>query len=294
MNFSERNGYTVKKSPQIDHISESLRVSLWNEYEQFFDNIQDRASRDRYSNIAERLKNLLRVYWTDALKQPVDVIRHLLVSYNFKNEILNLMRDKFNQLLWNKVYDFLEVTAKFNKIFLTQFVFNEEYNHFINGCNVVLEQENSAWRFKDDLIILLDSQEETEEVSKVISAKDEAAYHLEQALIMLSNRESDQARASIHQSISAVEAVVKKLTGENSATLTALLGKTYLPTNSQLQTAFKNLYNFCSGKDGIRHGLTDEGQNVSKELARYMLVTCSAFVNLLKAEHEKKQGESTS
>src|SRR4051794_31835434 len=107
MNFSERNGYVVKSAPQIDYISESLRVSLWNEYEAFFDSIQGRAYQRNDINL--ELKNLMQVYWTDALKQPMNKIRNSLSSRNYKNEICNVIRQKFSLLEWNHVYDFLEI-----------------------------------------------------------------------------------------------------------------------------------------------------------------------------------------
>jgi len=41
------------------------------------------------------------------------------------------------------------------------------------------------------------------------------------------------------------------------------------------------LSGYTSDKGGIRHGLKEEDHNVDIDEARFMLVTCSAFVNYL-------------
>ena len=44
--------------------------------------------------------------------------------------------------------------------------------------------------------------------------------------------------------------------------------------------AFKDLYGYASDENGIRHGGIDF-KNVPPEDAKFMLVSCSAFVNYL-------------
>lgn len=50
-----------------------------------------------------------------------------------------------------------------------------------------------------------------------------------------------------------------------------------------LKEAFLKLYGYTSDAQGIRHALVDEA-NLSQADARYFLVVCSAFINLLKAQ----------
>ena len=47
-----------------------------------------------------------------------------------------------------------------------------------------------------------------------------------------------------------------------------------------MKTAFEKLYGYTSDSGGIRHG-SIEFVNVASEDAKYMLVSCSAFVNYL-------------
>ncbi len=43
------------------------------------------------------------------------------------------------------------------------------------------------------------------------------------------------------------------------------------------------MYGYTSDEDGIRHALSCEDASIDFATAKYMVVTCSAFVNLLVA-----------
>ena len=48
-----------------------------------------------------------------------------------------------------------------------------------------------------------------------------------------------------------------------------------------LLDSFEKLYGYTSDGDGIRHALTEDGKEVDFNDAKFMLVTCSAFINYL-------------
>ncbi len=50
-----------------------------------------------------------------------------------------------------------------------------------------------------------------------------------------------------------------------------------------LSRAFRQLYGYTSDANGIRHALLDES-NLDFEDAKFMLVSCSAFINYLKGK----------
>lgn len=50
--------------------------------------------------------------------------------------------------------------------------------------------------------------------------------------------------------------------------------------NKQLSKGFQTLYQYTSGKDGIRHELMNEG-TLDLETTRFFLIACSAFTNYL-------------
>ncbi len=55
-----------------------------------------------------------------------------------------------------------------------------------------------------------------------------------------------------------------------------------------LKKAFNNLYGYTSDAKGIRHALLEEAE-LYPEDAKFMLVSCSAFVNYLVSKISKKK-----
>ena len=94
---------------------------------------------------------------------------------------------------------------------------------------------------------------------------------------------------SIKESISTVESMCQIITGNNNASLGKALEKLKGKIHPALNTAFEKLYGYASNSNGIRHanGL-GEGDSTFEE-AKYMLVSCSAFVNYLKENFENKE-----
>ena len=100
---------------------------------------------------------------------------------------------------------------------------------------------------------------------------------------MYSNRSKPDYRNSIKESVSAVEAMCKKLTNSKSAlpaALTMLDKNLKVPMPGSLKGGFEKIYGYASSTHGIRHGFS-EVQEVGEEDARFMLIACSAFVNYL-------------
>ncbi len=108
--------------------------------------------------------------------------------------------------------------------------------------------------------------------------------HFKTALELLSDRTSPDYRNSIKESIIAVEAISKLITGNSGTTLGRALATIESQGQVQLHTKLKdgfiNLYGYTSDAHGIRHALKDD-EHPAFEDARYMLVSCSAFVNYL-------------
>jgi len=106
--------------------------------------------------------------------------------------------------------------------------------------------------------------------------------HLKAALHLMNDKEHPDYRNSIKESISAVEAAAKNLTQNNKATLDDALiiierdGKLH----GALKKAFSALYGYTSDANGIRHALLEDS-SLKKSDARFMLISCSAFVNYL-------------
>lgn len=159
----------------------------------------------------------------------------------------------------------------------------------------MLQRHASAYRFVSDQIVPITSESEIATIETAMEATSTgairvASVHLSAAPRHLANRQSPDYRNSIKESISAVEALCKVIAGTTSGVLrqalTNLVQKHQVAMHQQFRTALENLYNFTSDAQGIRHALMDE-PTLDEEDARFMLVSCSAFVNYLVIKADK-------
>ena len=183
---------------------------------------------------------------------------------------------------WYGVCDFIEFV-------LSNFPFSsQERDSFRDACNFWLEREMSAWRVVGNTVARLTSDEEIEAVDAACVLEDSfapAATHARAALTLLSDRKSPDYRNSIKEAISAVESACRVVTGNPKATLGDALKQLEtkgIRIHSALKASFDKLYGYTSDEGGIRHSLLEQS-TVDFEDAKFMLVSCSAFVNLLRA-----------
>ncbi|WP_164742596.1 AbiJ-NTD4 domain-containing protein [Caldicellulosiruptor changbaiensis] len=273
MLFSQRKGYKpLKNIIQKDNIDEDLRNGLWNCFTRFYKKLYQ---LDSLYN--EYLLKLLDSIWDSYFKKPIDTIPKISEAYNF-------LRTYFFECKWYEVYDFIEFILN-NNDFIPSYLLIE----FARSCNKVLERENSAFRIiNNKYIIEITSEEEINAIENVLNLPNDykvIRLHLEEAIKLLSNRESKDPhkyRNSIKESISAVEAICREVSGKDKATLGDAL-KAIAKNNvihPALKEAFEKLYGYTNDAEGIRHALLEE-PNLNYEDALYMVVTCSAFVNYL-------------
>ncbi len=159
---------------------------------------------------------------------------------------------------------------------------------FITQCNEVLKKELSAFRFVDGVLTEISSEEEIREIEEASTVTDPVREHIVTALKHLSDKEHPDYRNSIKESISAVESYCRLITNNNKATLGNALKiiKKSISLHPALKGAFEKLYGYTSDAQGIRHGLMDLS-DLDFEDAKYMLVSCSAFINYLKEKYSK-------
>jgi len=94
-------------------------------------------------------------------------------------------------------------------------------------------------------------------------------------------------RNPIKESISAVESLCNLITGRKDTLGDALKKlEAKVVIHPALKKGFSSIYGYTSDADGIRHGLLEE-TNLDFEDAKFMLVSCSAFVNYLIAKSQK-------
>jgi hypothetical protein len=268
MRFSERIGIIkAKDSIQINSIDSDLKNGLWN----VFDSYYLEEFRDRFVKKSNKYEFILDI-WHSFFKRTIDEIPSSIIQV--KSEI----KTWFFQCEWYETYDFIEFCTK-NDLF--------DIESIISFYNNILEREVSGYRFINGLISPITNKSEIDEIDQAIDdAKNKnlvgVKTHLENSLRMLSDRKTPDYRNSIKESISAVESISKILSSTSKNSLGSALDKIKGKINLHpaLEKGFKQIYGYTSDSDGIRHALMEES-TCDFEDAKYMLVSCSAFVNYL-------------
>lgn len=284
MRFSQKIGKTsVRDSIQIESIDEKLENRLWNTIQiNFFDEI----GVNFYQGVVKDsdLGYVFQAIWQEFFGNRADEIPINQLRDISAREFVGYIKDWFFKSHWFEKYDFLE--------FLSKIDINYLRIEFDVKCNNSLKIEMSAYRLVDGFIVQITSEEEIVEIEEALfnSSKWEPVnIHLKTSIEYFSNRENPDYRNSVKESISAVESLCKIIVGNDNTTLAPALKiiEEKYKIHGALRSAFTALYGYTSDAGGIRHSLLEDDIIVTMEDAKFMLVSCSAFINYLKVKIEK-------
>ena len=267
--FSQRNSFAPKRMLQVEGIDNELRTRLWNFIAR--DALNDPASWHDLSVSGPELDqfdHLISFINEEVMKLPHDTL-----GQDWRSQY-KLLRDWFFSCPWYVVYDLLETLLQIRKIFPEDFV---------KRLNQVLEDENSGFRVVDDILVPITNPLEISEIQHALDGPSAVSSHINEAARLLSDRVNDNSRNVCKEAILAVEAAARILAGKPKATLGDAL-KEISRTNTlhpALKDSWLKLYGFASDAGGIRHASSADEPVVSRSLARYLLVSCSAFANYL-------------
>ena len=275
--FSQIYGYkAASKVFQFESMDDELRNSLWNALIiHYWDKIRWSGGITSgcfiSKNENEQFYILCSMLWVDYFKTCLDTL-----SNNW-NEVHKELKEYFYSCKWNEAYDFIEFIAK-------NYPKDDVNAKFKKLCNHYLKRENSGYRFiKSNITPITDKTEiaAIEEASKIEVGS--VREHLSAALNKLSDRSNPDYRNSIKESILAVEAMTRKILDKDKGTLGDLLKEVEKrrKLHPALKEAFSKLYGYTGDEDGIRHALNIES-SATYSLAKFMLVSCSSFINYLK------------
>jgi hypothetical protein len=275
MRFSERNGYKpVRDVIQKESMDDELRNGIWSVFHLcLWSKISHLSSSYSYTKNSN-LNNLINKYWFNFFKKPNDTIP--LRSH----ESITIIRNLFFKFEWHTIYSFIEETLE---NYPSQYC--EKKEKFIEQINQVLERENSAYRIINDEIIPITSEQEIQSIETALENTNQFSgvqQHLNQALKLMSDRQSPDYRNSIKESISAVESICKIVTNDEKTTLGKALKiiEDKFGLHPALKASLSQLYGYTSDADGIRHAMLDES-NLTYIDAKFMLVACTNFINYL-------------
>ncbi len=265
MRFSERMGHRpVKSALQIDSMDADLRNGLWNAFRPIFVDLLGHNTQQ----VRDKARQHLAIVWDELLKLPTDE------APEYSDHATRLIKPIFGEGNYLDVYDLIDFT-----------VCRFDLKGLDARYNEVLEREVSGYRFIDGVLAPISNEYEIAAIEEGLVAASKmpgAAQHLQSALKYLSDRESPDYRNSIKESISAVEAAARAITGKPKATLGDLLP--VLQESGHVhpaqREAFAKLYGYTSDEGGIRHAMTNPA-SVDFADAKYMLSVCAAFIAYL-------------
>lgn len=278
MRFSQRMGKTpMRLALQVEGMDSILENRLWNNFiTDFINMISQYAGLGDESN----QEKIFRLIWEDFFAKRADEIPLSRLGGVDISGVIAIIKKWFFEVDYFEKYDFVEFIACLDSEVIR--------TGFSIKCNETLKRESAGYRILEHKIVQITSEEEIKAIEEaMVSAGNfkPVETHLRTALDFLSNRKNPNYRNSIKESISAVEALCIIMTGDEKATLGKALTqieKTH-KIHGALKNAFSSLYGYTSDSGGIRHALLDDDIPVAIEDAKFMLISCSAFINYLKS-----------
>lgn len=275
MSFSERMGFVPERKIQVESMDDRLRNRLFN----YFKTICDYNMGIKHSMIRYTLDKMGGMVSDDA-------------SSNEKMIISIFIKTKE----WYIPYDITEYILEYYSSSITPFDYESKktYALLVKELNSILVEEKSGYRMADGKFVPITDENELKEIQDAMHSEfDSVDQHIKKALTLYSDRDKPDYENSIKESISAVEAmccIITGMKGKNATLGEALkkLEENGVHIHGAMKSGFSSLYGYASDEDGIRHGGIDF-VNAPEEDARYMLVSCSAFVNYLKDKYSKTQ-----
>lgn len=298
--FSERYGYRqLDDVIQYECMNPDLRMSVYNELFGLLGNYY----RSSY------LREICRGIWSEHWHLPLDKFPEQYSSRFFEEASKRIAHGE-----WYEPYDLIEYVANYLKKFDEddadkleemgpEFAYQlsgrglrtDRLNGFSKELNEMFLRERSGYRLLDGCIAPITSENEMSSVSACVEAPEPfsgARMHMRRAVGHISKKPEPDFNNTVKDAISAVESAARVMVGSEACTLGDALkemGRLQF-AHPALIDGWRKLYGFTSDEGGIRHASNSDEVKVDYALAKYVLVSCSAFVNYLVEEHGSGKG----
>lgn len=278
--FSDRYGYTKHRDAyQLEEMDGALRIALYNAVYQFLHECNDESIE---------IDALVQDMWDEYSHKPLDA-----APTSFSG-IIRYLHEVFGKRDWYEPYNALEfIAANIDYLYPVEYAYTgsrfdyDELTHDFNDMvNQALEREMSGYRMISGKIIPITNEGELWSLRESVSTTGPysgVAAHIQSAIDHLSAKPEPDFRNTIKEAISAVEAAAGVACGDEKASLgqaLKLLGKDNR-IHPALLKGWGEIYGFTSDAGGIRHGSSGGDVPVDSAMAKYMLISCSAFANYL-------------
>lgn len=265
--FSEKYGYKDEKQIQHEWISDVLRRRVWNLFYQW--EILDGGLSPQRINLAFQGKQTIEAKICDRLGF---IVNSATKGLNAQSKIEKYLTEHCD---WYEVYDFIDIHLSS--------IDEEKKSERSKQYNELLEQEKSGYRIIAGEVAPITNETEIQTIEQAASTPYLSVnQHIKKALAFYADIKCPDYENSVKESISAVEAMCCIITGKDATLNKAIekLKNNGVHIHPALEKAFISLYAYTCDEKGIRHAGIDF-VNAPAEDAKYMLVSCSAFVNYL-------------
>lgn len=272
--FSERNNITPKKALQIGELDIATRNQIFNQIHQCYSGRYEMGS-----DFSIRFKSI----YINHFKKPstdriISTDRILDIEDREEFEYIKKYIQKTD---CSKVFDLIE--------YIFEIEDDIDYaNCLKSNLNKIFIIENVGYRIINWEITTITNSVEIESMEESIDNSPKVVKtHLEKSLKFLSDKTKPDYKNSVKESISAVESMCKLILNNKNVTLGQALKEIEKNNDIEIPSALKNsfskLYGYTSSEDGVRHASFDD-KDLDYDLAKLLLVSCSAFTNYLLAK----------
>ena len=280
--FSDTHGINrISTAMQLERFNDETRVQIGNQLFKLLELVMDNANRVLIGSTSAHeiangfCKDLLNDVFCERniLKEGFRYDWRVIYNSKIENVIIHAE--------YNEVLDILEYICRWID---RKAVGN--YKRFpYDAMNTVFEREYVGYRFIQGKIVSITDKQEIAAIEEACKEPYEGCRaHIQKAVGFLADRENKDYKNCIKESISAVEAICRIIDGDDKATLSSALNrleKNGVSIHKDLKEGFISIYKYTCNKGGIRHAEKPDTSEVSFEEAKFMLVSCSAFVNYL-------------
>lgn len=268
--FSEKYGYKPEKVIQYEEVSDELRNRIWNLFYQY----EIKAGGISSKSLTQVLtgEQTIEEKITDRMGLLIDGDQSAINQLKYR-----IIRGPW----WFEVYDFVEIYLSFLE--------EDIRMQRIQQYNDILEQEKAGYRIVAGEVAPITNKSEIFCIEQAATTPYQSVnQHIQKAVTLYADIKSPDYENSVKESISAVEAMCCIITGKDATLNKAIekLKNNGVHIHPALEKAFISLYAYTCDEKGIRHAGI-EFVDAPAEDAKYMLISCSAFVNYLTEKWSK-------
>lgn len=272
--FSERKGFKhFSEIVQVNSLNERTRNKIYTATKDVFELINNYSKAQNY---------VIEYIYEELFSLTQRDIPRVYMSTTYSNR--NVFEQIYAVIIEENYSDVLTFIEGIIKCFAIIDGSNASRlnlkNKYIETITYIFHSENVNYRIVDDKITDIVDKEQINSLEETLNNPYKVvSEHYSKAIEQLYSVKDYS--NSIKESISTVEAMCQIINGSKE-TLGKALNNLKVEIHPALKSAYSSIYGYTSDENGTRHANGIGEKNATFEEAKYMLVSCSAFVNYLK------------